>query len=51
MFLYGKLIAAGFEPAFAPILGLSYQLEDREFLRLITPVFTICKHTKQAIIS
>jgi hypothetical protein len=30
-------LQAGFEPAFTPITGLSYQLEDREFLRLITP--------------
>ena len=38
MFLYGELIAGRIsKPAFAPITGLSYQLEDREFLRLITP--------------
>ena len=36
-FYMANSLRAGFEPAFAPIMGLSYQLEDREFLRLITP--------------
>jgi hypothetical protein len=29
-------LRAGFEPAFAPIVGLSYQLEDREFIGVMT---------------